>query len=88
MTRFYVVTPEYEWRDVILDDGTGPSFYEADVVEIEAENKRDAIAFGVKWMLTKASRDYKWCRDARADGVSPYAGVKAIPVDLQAEGRP
>lgn len=86
MKRFYVVTPEYGTVVPVLDDGTGPYEYCADVVEIEAESRRDAISLGVKWMLN-AGRDYQWCEDARSDGVSPYAGVKAIPVDLEAEGR-
>ncbi len=84
MTKFYVVTPEYGTVIPVCDDGTGPYEYQADLVEIEADTPRDAIALGVKWMLGKtANRDYRWCRDARSSGESPYAGVKAFPIGAE-----
>lgn len=83
MKRWYVVTPEYGTKiNIGLDDGTGPMEYSADVIEIEAETRRDAVTLGVKEMLRVGRRgDFKWCLDARRDGVSPYAGVKAYPVE-------
>ena len=84
MKRWYVVTPEYGEVIPILDDGTGPMEYGADVIEIEAETARDAVALGVKEMLKgrcgKWGDRYRWCLDARSDRVSPYAGVKAIEI--------
>lgn len=79
MKRWYVITPEYGQVVPVLDDGTGPMEYGADVVEVEAETKRDAIAFGVRLMLRGRWREFKWCRDQRLSGLSPYAGVKAEP---------
>ena len=81
MERWYVVTPEYGTVIPVLDDGTGPMEYGADVIEIEAETKRDAIALGVKEML-RLNRDangwrFTWCKDQRDSGCSPYAMVKA-----------
>lgn len=81
MRRWYVVTPEYERVDPILDDGTGPIETMADVVEVEAETKREAVAFGVRLMLKEYRRG--WCRDARSSHQSPYAGVKAIPMEVE-----
>ncbi len=82
MNRWYVVTPEYEVVDPILDDGTGPLETVADVIEIEADTPADAKALGVKEMLRLGRRhEYRWCEDARGDGVSPYAGVKVFPVE-------
>lgn len=88
MKRWYVVTPEYDYTEIIVD-GQGPTYTERDVIEIEAETARDAIALGVREMLTRRrSLDgwrYQWCRDARAEKVSPYAGVKAFPVEDEAQ---
>ncbi len=83
MKRWYVVTPEYGTVIPVLDDGTGPYEYQADVIEVEAENKRDAIAFGVKLMLKGKWREFEWCKDQRDSGLSPYTGVKAweVPTD-------
>ena len=79
MRRWYVVTPEYGQVIPILDDGTGPLEYGADVVEVEASTRRDAIAFGVRMMLRGHYREFKWCHDQRDSGLSPYAGVMAEP---------
>jgi hypothetical protein len=79
--RWLVITPEYDEVVPILDDGTGPIEYGCDVIEIEAESRRDAIALGVNEMLKGGRQNeygfYKWCRMARSDGESPYAGVRA-----------
>jgi len=76
MKTYMIVTPEFEVRIPILDDGTGPWEWNADVIEVEAENKKDAIALGVQLML-KEYWKYKYVRDQRSDGCSPYTGVKA-----------
>lgn len=83
MKLWYVVTPEYGVVIPILDYGQGPVEYGCDVIEIEAETRRDAIALGVREMLRGGKgghgrgERYEWCRDQRSDGLSPYAGVKA-----------
>lgn len=77
MNRWLVVTPQYEYMDVICE-GQGPIFWEADVIEIEANNKRDAIALGVREMLRLGrSQGFRWCHDQQLDRCSPYTGVKA-----------
>mgnify|MGYP001617182398 CR=1 FL=1 len=72
--RWFVVTPPVMWQDIVFD-GQGPWYEDPDVIEIEAETAKDAVAMGVKLMLK--SRDYSYCRDQRSDGCSPYTGVKA-----------
>lgn len=83
MKHWYVVTPEYDEVDVICD-GQGPIETVADIIEIEAETKRDAISLGVKEMLKPwygKGEHFKWCKYQRSDNASPYAGVKAFPVE-------
>jgi hypothetical protein len=89
MRRWYVVTPEYSYVVPVLDDGTGPLEYEADVIEIEAETKRDAISLGVKEMLRGwvGGCRYRWCLEQRMDDCSPYSGVKAYPCEQQEQGK-
>ena len=77
MKRWFVVTPPVGYTDIIVD-GQGPWIDESDVIEIEANTARDAIALGVKIMLK--SREYHYCRYQRMDSCSPYTGVKAIAV--------
>jgi hypothetical protein len=76
-----VVTPSYE--TYYSDE---PPEYGSDVIEIEADTARDAISLGVKVMLNNLWRPdkytrYKYCKNQRLDGCSPYAGVKAFPVE-------
>ena len=71
---WYVISPEYGTVIPILDDGTGPTEYGCDVVEVEAETKRDALAMGVKLMLADLS--CQWVKDCRLDDRNPYAGMK------------
>ena len=86
LTRWWVITPEYGVVIPVTDEGQGPTEYGCDVIEIEAETRRDAIVFGVREML-KGRRGghgrgmrYQWCLDTRGDGTSPYAGVTAEAV--------
>lgn len=82
MTRWYVITPEYAVTVPVTDEGDGPKEYGCDVIEIEAETRRDAIALGVREMLKGrvGGMRYQWCLDQRGDGLSPYHGVTAEPV--------
>jgi hypothetical protein len=54
----------------------GPYEPTCDVIEIEAETARDAIALGVVAML-KDWRQFQYCRDQRGDDACPYTGVRA-----------
>lgn len=74
MTKYFVITPEYEYQEVIID-GSGPLIPTCDVIEIEAENRRDAIKLGVREMLRKPRFEY--CKGKRSDGLCPYTGVYA-----------
>ena len=74
--RYLVITPEFEYTDIICD-GMGPRYTECDAVEIEAKNARDAVTLGVKVMLD-GGRRFTYCRSQRIDGCSPYTGVRAI----------
>ena len=76
MKRYYIITPEYGEVVPILDYGQGPVEYNCDVVEVEAENKRDAIVLGVKYMREHSSQ-FHWFR--HADG-NPFAGVRTEEV--------
>lgn len=73
MIRWTVYTPE---REKYAATETDPPEYGADVVEVEANTRRDAILFGVRLML-KNDPDHGYCGLQRQDGLSPYAGVKA-----------
>ncbi len=77
MTRWLVFTPQYRHSS---EDGYEPPEYGADVIEIEAETKRDALALGVKAMLAD-HRHFAWCRNQRDDHASPYAGVTVEAAD-------
>lgn len=76
MKRWLVVTPEYGEVVPILDYGEGPLEYQADMIEVDAETRRDAIVLGVKLMRAN-SRKYHWF--CHVDG-NPFVGVKAEPV--------
>lgn len=84
MKRWLVITPKYSYTEYVCAEG-GPTYDVCDVIEIEAESKRDAIALGVREMLKGGKQDfgnrYRWCRGQRIDGLSPYAGVWAEEVD-------
>lgn len=73
MKTWYVVTPsfaKYQYEDgfpISVED-------RADVFYLEAETKRDALLLGVKAMI-EDHRNYSYCREQRAAGLSPYEGV-------------
>jgi hypothetical protein len=79
MNRYWVITPEYGEVVSVTDEGQGPLEYGCDVIEIEADNKRDAIVLGVKAMRANSAtyHYYRECDD------SPFAGVRAELVPLE-----
>jgi len=83
---WHVVTPPYPYTEVVCEYG-GPTYDICDVIEIEAETKRDAIALGVVEMLKGGWADkyrcnrFSYCLDQRDNFSSPYTGVYAIPVE-------
>lgn len=88
MKRWCVITPEHQ----TYDGGFEPPEYGCDVIEIEAETKRDAIRLGVVEML-KGSRCgyrrwYRYCIDQRSDNASPYTGVWAEEIPEGSDEEP
>ena len=79
MKRWLVVTPEYGEVIPITDEGQGPTEYQSDVIEVEAETRRDAILIGVQLMRASPS-DYHWFRD-NCYG-NPFVGVTAEEVQV------
>lgn len=84
LKRWLVLTPEYGEVIPITDEGQGPTEYQCDGIEVEAETKRDAILMGVRLMRANP-RDYHWFR--HVDG-NPFVGVTAeeVPMCLACEG--
>ena len=66
-----VVSPNWDYVEPILEDGSGPTETTCDYVVIEAPNRRTAIVAGVKEMS-------EWPDIARGDDMNPFTGVKAI----------
>lgn len=69
---YYVFSPEYQtypagWME--------PPEYGADYVEVEAQNKREAVRLAVKKILSEQNRSY--AEYNRSDGVPPFAGYRA-----------
>ena len=79
MRKYLVLTPEFNYTEVINEYG-GPSYDVRDFVEVIAKNKKDAVALGVKYMLTRSypdGEDYQYVHDQKASDCSPYTGVRA-----------
>jgi hypothetical protein len=76
-----VVSPEYGEVIPVLDDGTGPMEYGADVVFVEAATRSDALHLGVHLFQQTHAR---YLRDAE----SPYTGVKVESQMCERHGFP
>ena len=73
MTKhWWVESPEWEEDLRLLDGCSGPYEWARDAVCVEAPTKRAAVAAGLRLMR-------EWPKRARADGVNPYIGIKALP---------
>ena len=68
--RWFIVTPAYERYPGNAYGDPEPPEYGADVVEVEADNKRKALVAGVKELRRTRSR---WLQDH--DG-NPFTGLK------------
>jgi len=82
MKLWRVVTPEYGEVVPVTDEGQGPMEYGCDVVEIEADTRRDAIVIGVKLMRTDLRR-YRWFD--KCGWENPFSGVRAVLVNVAYE---
>ena len=67
-----VITPEFTYSEYI-DHFIVDQYDICDVIEVHAKNKTEAKALGVKEMLKDLS--YTYCRERKADGLSPYGGI-------------
>lgn len=86
MTHWFVTSPTYPYHEVVLEDGSGPTYDVNDYAEIDAPTRREAIVAAVKEWL--AERQDNWAHSRRSDGLNPFAGVKAVSVEeAKAEAR-
>ncbi len=76
MTKYYVVTPVY--TTYYSPWGLEPPDTGADVVEVEAQTKREAKVLGVRELRRTHS---KWMQDRYTDGLSPFTGIKVYRWD-------
>jgi len=53
MPLWIIVGPEYGTVVPVTDEGQGPMEYGCDVVEIEAETRRDALVLGVRLLRSQ-----------------------------------
>ena len=71
--KYLVISPEYGVTIPVLDFGIGPTEPACDVVEVEAENKRQARILGLR-ELKKIPRGWiNWHRDSDSN---PFVGLK------------
>ena len=75
MTRYWVVSPEWEETCPILDDGTGPTESLCAAVLVEAATKREA-----KVLALRTPEFEDWVKMQRSDGCNPFTGLK-VKVD-------
>lgn len=72
---FTIVSPEYCTYE---SNGIDPPEYGCDVVDIETDSKKDAIALALK------TKEFEgWIQEAKDNEISPYSGVKAMQMDCE-----
>jgi len=74
-----VASPEYSSVIPVLDDGSGPLEWGADVVFIEAETRHDALLLGVALMKRQGAKYLDDCEN-------PYTGVLVEPQTCPVHG--
>lgn len=65
---YFVMTPEYETKFPILEDGSGPSEWGRDVVQVQASTKAEARRLGYRQLKTQHWFQWNYERDKH-----PYA---------------
>ena len=84
MPNWLVVTPYFDCKEPILDDGSGPTYSVRDVIQVEANNKSQAISRGVKLLLDDKRPGYirnGYVQLQRGDNRCPYTGVTAMRIE-------
>ena len=79
MTHYLVIIPAYETVIPILDDGTGPSEWGSDVLEVEALNASQAKVLAVREWRRQRTR---WVSDQDTDCRCPFTGLQVRNMDL------
>lgn len=65
MQWFTVMTPEYDYKEVILDDGSSPIYRARDSTIVRATDEESARFLGILQLEYEGSR---WVREAKAEG--------------------
>lgn len=73
MPLWLVIGPEYGEVVPVLDYGEGPLEYQCDVVEVEADTKREARILGIKLL-----RQEKYLQNYPDE--NPFAGLEVMAV--------
>lgn len=77
MPRWTVVSGEYDYVEPVLDDGSGPTYYTCDIVDVEAENKKQAMVLGLREFRKKYPSGFV----DRMSGENPFKGMKVYPYE-------
>ena len=70
--QFLVMNPLTETVIPILDDGTGPSEWGRDIVEVSATSKKEAKRLGYH-ALKQTYEGRRWINDCRGDNKNPFS---------------
>ena len=83
MHCYYVLSPTYEYVDVICDDGTGPTYIERDMLTVCTTTAHRARVLALRaWRRAlKRGRRVKWLADAVCDGTHPFTGMHVEPIE-------
>ena len=79
MPIYAVMTPTYEVVEVILEDGSGPSEFPCDYVEVEATNRREARQKGYRLLKGEPFFRREWEHNCH-----PYACLKVERLEAEA----
>ena len=83
---YLVTTPEYGVKMVLLDDGTGPTEWGCDAMQVLAHNKREAVQTAVRlwvkgidpeWKSSWGRKPRGYCERQKDDGLCPWTGIRA-----------
>ena len=73
MKHYWVISPEYEYKEVILDDGSGPMMVTRCSCCVEASNKRQA-----KILAIQHKDMQEWIKLQRDDKKNPFVGLEVM----------
>jgi hypothetical protein len=84
--KWVVYTPEYGTVVPILDDGSGPTEYGADVLYVRAATRQRAKVLAVQaWRHNRGRPSWMhhgaWLERQDSDGACPFTGLKVEPAE-------